>query len=566
MHDRRVRTGLVLAATTLSAAATLAAATLSLKLADLPDIDQASLLAHTKMLASDAFEGRLPGTKGEDTTVAYLEEQFRKMGLKPGNTDGTYVQKVPLVGVTPKPTADLAFSTSAKTDRLVWRDDYVGWTSRVVDTTALTNSELVFVGYGVEAPEFAWDDYKGIDLTGKTMVVLVGDPPVADPSDPAKLDPKTFGGRAMTYYGRWTYKYEMGAARKAAGVIIVHETGPAGYGWGVVRGFADERFGLRMPDGNSGRTAFEGWITLEQTRKLFASAGKDFDALKKAAVARDFKPVPLGVTASVAIANTLRNVDSRNVAALLPGREKPDELVIYTAHWDHFGIGEPVNGDRIYNGAVDNASGTAGLLEVARAFTRLSQAPKRSVLFLAVTAEEQGLRGSEYYAEHPIYPLEKTLANINIDGLGVHGRTRDLVVIGLGASDLDDYAREAAAEQGRTLAPDAEPEKGSYYRSDHFPMAKQGVPAFYTDEGVDFIGKPKDFAQKMRDSYLANRYHKPQDEVQPTWDLSGAAEDLKLLVAVGLRVAEADRYPEWKPGTEFRARREAQLKKTDGEF
>ena len=532
-------------------------------LADLPAIDQKLLLEHTKTLASDEFEGRLPGTPGEDYSVTYLVEQFKKLGLAPGNTNGTFIQNVPLAGITPQPTVALTFAQGDRRETLGWRDDYVAWTSRVVEQTALDASELMFVGYGVVAPEFRWDDFKGLDVEGKTLVVLVGDPPVRDPARPGQLDPKTFGGRAMTYYGRWPYKYEVAAARKAAGVLVVHETGPAGYPWGVVQGFGDERFNLRTPDRNMNRAAVEGWITLERARQLFEMAGKSFDALKKAAARRDFKPVPLGVTASVGLRNRIRTLDSRNVVAKLEGSdpELRSEYVIYTAHWDHLGVGEPVDGDRIYNGAVDNAVGVAGLLEVARVFTKMPVPPRRSVLFLSVTAEEQLFLGSQYYAEHPIYPLEETLANINLESLNVNGRTKDVTVVGLGYSDLDDYAREAAAEQGRVLRPDAEPEKGYYYRSDHFSFARQGVPAFYPGEGTDFIGRPAGYAQKVRDAYVATRYHTPQDEVLPTWDLSGVAEDLALAVAIGYRVAQADKWPEWKPGTEFKAVRERMLGK-----
>jgi Zn-dependent M28 family amino/carboxypeptidase len=330
-----------------------------------------------------------------------------------------------------------------------------------------------------------------------------------------------------------------------------------------VQGKTGEQFDLVTPDKNAGRAAIEGWLSLEQGKALLAMAGQDFDALKKQAATRAFKPVPLGLKASMTLHNTLRTIDSRNVVAKRPGRDPRlrDEYVIYTAHWDHFGIGDPVNGDRIYNGAKDNATGTAGLLEVARAFTKVTPPPRRSILFLAVTAEEQGLLGSQYYSVTPIYPLAKTLANINMDGLNVYGRTRDMILIGLGNSELDDYVKKAAAEQGRVVHGDAEPEKGFYYRSDHFNFAKQGVPALDPDEGVEFIGKPAGYGQQVRDDYTQHRYHQPSDEVLPTWDLSGAAEDLQLFFAVGYRIAQADRYPEWRPGTEFKAKRDAMLKR-----
>ncbi len=530
----------------------------------LPAIDAAKVLGHVKVLASDAFEGRAPGTAGEEKTVAYLVDAFKALGLKPGNPDGTFVQKVPLVGITPAaaPLTIRGTSGTGTSITLAWRDDVVAWTKRVVDEVTLVDSELVFVGYGVEAPEYQWDDYKGMDLTGKTLVMLVNDPPVPDPTTAGALDAKTFGGRAMTYYGRWTYKYEIGAKKKAAAVLLVHETGPAGYPFAVVQGKTGEQFTFVTPDKNMDRAPIEGWITLDQAKRLMTLAGQDFDRLKTQAATRAFRPASLGLTASMTIRNTMRRVDSQNVVARLEGSDPAvkDELVVYTAHWDHFGIGEPVAGDRIYNGAKDNASGTAALLETARAFTRLAKPPRRSILFLSVTAEEQGLLGSEYYAAQPLYPLAKTLADINMDALNVDGRTRDLTIIGLGASELDDYARAAAKEQGRVLKPDAEPEKGFYYRSDHFNFAKQGVPALTVDEGVEFVGKPAAFSTQVRERYTNDRYHKPSDEVTPAWDLSGLAEDVQLLFAVGYRVAQADRYPAWAPGHEFKAIREAQLK------
>ena len=526
-------------------------------MAQLPDIDTAALLAHVKTLSSDEFEGRAPGSKGEALTVDYLIDQFKKIGLKPGNVDGTYVQKVPLVGITPAP-APLPFAKGKDQLTLKWKDDVVAWTKHVADAAGIDKSDVVFVGYGVSAPEFNWDDYKGVDVKGKTIVMLVNDPPVPDPANAAQLDPKVFGGRAMTYYGRWTYKYEIAAMKGAAGALVVHETEPAGYPFSVVQNKVDEQFDLVTPDKNMGRVSIEGWITVDQARKLFAFGGQDFDALKKQAATPDFKPVALGVTASMTIHNTLRRLDSQNVMGKIEGADpaRKDQYVVYTAHWDHLGK----SAEGIFHGAVDNASGTASLLEIARAFQKTSPPPARSILFVSVTAEEQGLLGSQYYSVTPVYPLAKTLANINIDGINVHGRTKDITLIGLGASDLDDYAREAAREQGRTVRPDPEPEKGSYYRSDHFNFAKQGVPALDPDEGVDYVGKPAGYGQKVRDEYTNNRYHSPKDVITPDWDLSGAAEDMKLLLAVGYRVSQAERMPEWKPGNEFKAARDAMLK------
>jgi Zn-dependent M28 family amino/carboxypeptidase len=534
-----------------------------LPIANLPKIDPQAILDRIKVLASDEFQGRAPGSPGEERTVQYLEGEFKKLGLKPGNTDGTYIQKVPLVGITAAPTSPLTISKGATKQVIKWRDEMVAWTKHVEDTAAITNSELIFAGYGVEAPEFNWDDFKGIDVKGKTIVVLVNDPAVPDPADPGKLDPKTFGGDAMTYYGRWTYKFEEGARKGAAGVLIVHEQGPAGYPFSVVQGNLNEKFDLVTPDKNAGRAAIEGWVTLDAARKIFKMAGQDFDALKKQAATRDFKPVPLGLTASLGIKNTMRTIDSRNVVARLEGSDPAhkDEYVVYSAHWDHFGVGAPVKGDKIYNGALDNASGVSSVLEIARAFTQVTPAPKRSILFLMVTAEEQGLLGSQYYATNPIYPLEKTLANINVDGVNQWGKTADLTIIGLGASELDDYIKAAAAEQNRTLRGDPEPEKGFYYRSDHFNFAKQGVPALDPDAGIEFVGKPPEYGKQKRDAYTDHDYHAPSDEVKPDWDLAGAADDAELLFAVGYRVANADKYPEWRAGNEFKAKRDGMVKR-----
>jgi Zn-dependent M28 family amino/carboxypeptidase len=535
----------------------------ALPLASLPKIDGAAILQTTKVLSSNKLQGRAPGTIGEDLTVGYLETQFRDIGLEPGNPDGTYVQKVPLVGITGTEAKPLTITKAGEIGTMKWKDDVVAWTKHVADGASIDKSDVVFAGYGVEAPEYGWDDFKGVDVTGKTIVVLVNDPAIPDPADPAKLDPKMFGGSAMTYYGRWTYKFEQGARKGAAAVLIVHETLPAGYPFSVVQGNLQEKFDLVAPDKNMKKANIEGWITLDAARKLFTMAGQDFDALKKQAIRKDFKPVPLGLKASMAIRNKLRTIDSRNVVAKLQGSDPvlKDEYVVYSAHWDHLGVGAPVNGDAIYNGALDNATGVATVLEIAKALKQANPRPKRSFLFLMVTAEEKGLIGSEYYSLNPLYPLAKTAANINIDGVNQWGRTKDISVVGLGASELDDYLRQAAQEQGRTLTPDPEPEKGFYYRSDHFNFAKQGVPALDPDSGVDYIGRSAEWGKAKRDEYTDKDYHAPSDEVKPDWDLSGAVEDAQLLMAVGYRVANADRMPEWKPGNEFKAKRDAMLRK-----
>jgi Zn-dependent M28 family amino/carboxypeptidase len=522
-----------------------------------------SLAAHIKRLASDEFEGRAPGTRGERLTITYLAEEFKRLGLAPGNPDGTYFQRVPLVGSTVDPSVELVFRAGPSKRTLRFGDDFVAWTRRVTETSAI-DAEMVFVGYGVTAPEFNWDDFKDVDVKGKVIVMLINDPPVPNPRDPTTLDEKTFGGKAMTYYGRWTYKFESAADRGAAGALIIHETEPAGYPWEVVRGsWSGEQFDLVTADKNMSRCAAEGWITWDQARALFQMAGKDLQTLKKAAVSRDFRPVPLGVRASLTLRKKLRTIDSTNVIARRDGSDPQHrtEYVVFMAHWDHLGIGPEVKGDRIYNGALDNASGTAALLEIAKAFSQLRPAPKRSLLFLAVTAEEKGLLGSAYYAQNPLYPLEKTLAVINMDGLNVYGRTRDITIIGLGNSTLDDLVKTVAAEQGRTVRPDPEPEKGFFYRSDHFSFAKRGVPALFTDSGIEYIGRPEGWGLAMRARYTAERYHKPQDEFDPSWDLSGAIEDLRLLSKVGYLVATGDRWPQWNPGTEFKAVRERMLGK-----
>jgi Zn-dependent M28 family amino/carboxypeptidase len=416
----------------------------------------------------------------------------------------------------------------------------------------------------VVAPEFGWDDYKGVVVRGKTVVMLVNDPPVMDPKT-GRLDPKVFGGPAMTYYGRWTYKYEIAAQKGAAACLIVHETGPAAYPLGVVvTSWSRENFEIRSPDKNAGHLALSGWFTLDAAKKLITAGGNDFEALKKSAVTRAFRPVPLGAKASFVVENSLREVASRNVAALLPGSDAKlrNEYLIYNAHWDHLGRDERLKGDQIYNGAADNAAGVAVLLELAQAMKALppTQQPKRSVLFLSVTAEEKGLLGSRYYALNPLYPLNRTVAVINMDGANQFGRTSDMEVIGFGASTIDDVGAAVANEQGRTVRADSHPERGSFYRSDHFEFAKVGVPAYYPKSGRQFIGQPEDFAEKKVAEYIAKDYHQVSDEVKPDWPFEGAAQDTEFLLRVGLRIANAGTWPEWKPGNEFKARRDAMLK------
>lgn len=535
-----------------------------LRVADMPAIDSARVLEDIRRLASDEFAGRSPGSAGETLTVNYLIDRFKAAGAEPGNPDGSWIQKVPLVSLTASGYTPLVVSRGGRKQSFTNATDVVAFSQRVTDVIDVRDSELVFVGYGVQAPEFGWDDFAGLDVKGKTLIVLVNDPPVrVEGSTSSALDPKVFGGNAMTYYGRWTYKYEKAAELGAAAVFIVHETEPAGYPFTVVQGFGGERFDLVTPDRNMGRAAIQGWLSRDAAARLLGLAGQDYEDLKTRARMRGFTPVALGMTASMSFKQTMRTLDSQNVVAKISGSDPVlrDEYVVYSAHWDHLGTGTPVDGDGIYNGARDNASGTAMLLEFARAFKAVRPAPKRSVLFLAVTAEEQGLLGAEYYARFPLYPLQKTLANINIDVINVLGRTKGITVVGLGASDLDVYAREAAAEQGRTLQPDSEPEKGFYYRSDHFAFAKAGVPALDPDTGTEFIGKPESYAREKRTEWTEKEYHQPSDEVKDWWDLSGAAEDGRLLFAVGYRVANAARFPEWSLDNEFRAIREKMLAK-----
>jgi Zn-dependent M28 family amino/carboxypeptidase len=519
-----------------------------------------SLLNHIKILASDAYEGRSPGTHGEDSTVAYLIRQFTQLGLKPGNPDGSYVQNVPLVGYIAQPTASVIIG--GKKTNLNFPSEYVAVTRRFVPQVQVNNSDMVFVGYGIVAPEYGWDDYKGLDVKGKTIVMLVNDPPIPHPQDTAKLDDNMFKGRAMTYYGRWTYKYEIASEKGAAACIIVHETGPAGYPYEVISGgWSQENFDIKNPNKNMDRVPVEAWMTDTKAKELFRAGGKDFNTLKQQALNKNFKPVPLGVQANFTINNTLREVQSKNVIAKLEGTDPKlkDEYIIYSAHWDHLGRDSQLQGDQIFNGALDNASGTAGLLELAKAYTQLPEPPKRSILFLAVTAEEKGLLGSKYYANNPLYPLNKTLANINMDVLNAYGRTEDVIIIGYGNSTLDDILARAAATQNREIVPEATPEKGFFYRSDHFEFAKQGVPALYAKSGIRARDRDAKYLQEKADVYTAQDYHKVSDEVKPDWDFSGAIEDLQLYFRVGYQIAQSNTWPEWKSGTEFKERREKML-------
>ena len=454
----------------------------------------------------------------------------------------TQFQPVPFIGITAA-VSPLELNTRAGKRALQYGDDFVAWSKREQDVIT-ASAELVFCGYGVVAPEYQWNDFKS-PVKGKIIVVFINDPQLEDQSK--------FGGKAMTYYGRWTYKFEEAARQGAAGALIVHETELASYPWEVVRGsWSGEQFDTVRQDKGASTVPLQGWITCDVAASLFKSAGFDFDEMKKKALQPDFKPIPLGAKASVQIKNKTRTVESKNVIGVLEGAEKPDEYVIFTAHWDHLGIGEPQNGDKDYHGAVDNASGVASILEMARAAAKLQPRPKRSLVFMAVTGEEQGLLGSEYYASNPTFPLNKTLANINIDVANVYGRNDSHIeVIGFGYTTLEDTLRDVVAEQGRTVVPDGSPEAGHYFRSDQFSLAKKGVPALYTESVT-----PEDYKD-----YTANRYHKPADKFDPNWDMKAAVADADALLQVGLRVAGSEQWPEWKPGTEFRAIRAQSLSK-----
>jgi Zn-dependent M28 family amino/carboxypeptidase len=456
--------------------------------------------------------------------------------------------------ITADPSATLEVKDGRKSASFSFGDEFVAGTQRVMEEVSLSNSEMVFAGYGIVAPEYNWNDYAGLDVRGKTVIVLINDPGFAT------QDPALFSGRTMTYYGRWTYKYEEAARQGAAGLFIVHETEPAAYPWGVVQnGWTGPQFNLISEDNNMSRCAVEGWLQLDVARQIFKNAGLDFDEIKVEAAKPGFKPIPLGLKASLTLRNTIQKLTSRNVIALLPGSKRPDECIIFMAHWDHFGRNPALEGDQIFNGARDNATGTAALIELAEAYRKLKRPLHRSIVFLAVTGEEQGLLGSDYYATHPIFPTAKTAAAINMDALNVYGRMKDITVIGYGLSELDGYIEAAAREQGRTVNPDPTPEKGSFYRSDHFSFAKQGIPAVYPGCGVDHVEHGRDWTLAKMEKYTAENYHKPSDEFDPNWDLSGAIDDLRLLFKAGYRLAMESTFPNWKEGTEYRPKRDADM-------
>lgn len=522
-------------------------------------IRSAELLTDIQALSSDAFEGRAPGTAGEQQTIEWLAAAFQRAGAEPGNPDGGWLQEVPLVGTRSTPSARFRVGEQQMVPTPF--EEFVAVTRQDLPRVEIGGSEMVFVGYGVQAPEFDWNDFKDVDVRGKTLIVLVGDPPVPSAEDPGRLDPELFRGPALTYYGRWTYKYEIAARLGAAACVIVHQTGPAGYPWEVVaEGRRSEMFDLTSDEGGEALLPVEAWVTEDTARRLLKACGADFDQLAQAALERDFQPVPLDARADFRLDVERSEVLSHNVVARIPGQgPRADEWVVYCAHWDHLGVDPAREGDGIFNGAIDNATGTAALVALARAFSALPEPPQRSILLIALTAEEKGLLGAKHYASAPLHPLERTLAVINMDALNPWGRTHDVVSVGLGLTTLDALLAAEASRQGRTVRPDPEPHKGFFYRSDHFEFAKRGVPVLYAESGVDFVGRPKGWGLERRAAYTAEDYHKPSDQVGADWDLSGLVEDVRLFFRVGLRVAEQERWPEWVESSEFHNVREAAL-------
>ncbi|MDP8986521.1 MAG: M20/M25/M40 family metallo-hydrolase [Pseudomonadota bacterium] len=510
------------------------------------DIDEAGFRDAVRVLASDEFEGRRPGTTGEEKTLAYVVAQFRKLGLKPGNGE-SYLQPVPLVELVPVGDAALRVTGRGAAKALSYGNDMVIWTQREVAEASLRHSALVFLGYGIVAPEYGWNDYAGIDVHGKTVVVMVNDP------GHGSKDPKLFKGNAETYYGRWTYKVEQAARQGAAGILLIHDTDAAGYGWNVV--LADSMGPQLEPaeTGNATRPAIEGWVSGAAARALFVQAGLDFDALTAAAARPGFKAVDMALVADATVHSAVRRFTSANVVAWLPGAGRKHEYVTYTAHWDHLGRQPAQAGGAILNGAVDDASGVAGLLMLAQSFGRTQPRPDRSIVFIAFTAEEAALLGSAYFVEHPTIPLRQIAAVLNLDTLHIGGPTRDVRIIGFGNSELEEYLREAALLQGREVRPDPSPEQGLYYRSDQFSFAKSGVPALYAKAGVDDAARGPAWGRAQLDDYLATRYHQPGDKYSAEWDVRGTLDDLRLYYEVGNRLARSRRFPRWYPTSEFRA-------------
>lgn len=497
---------------------------------------------HVKVLSSDEFGGRAPSSEGEKLTLDYLTKQFSALGFKPGNGD-SYLQKVPLVSI--EASSDMTLSINGKDYQ--YGSEMVLGSSRITELSQLTNSELVFVGYGINAPEYNWNDYKDLDVKGKTVVILVNDPGYAT------QDPQLFMGNAMTYYGRWTYKYEEASRQGAEGAIIIHETKPASYGWSVVKNsWTGPQFSFQRDDLNKDRVAVEGWVSSSVAEELFTSAGLDFSEMKKRASQGSFSVALGDLSASVTVKNTIKKSVSYNFIATLPGKKTPEEHIIYSAHWDHLGTDSSKDGDKIYNGARDNATGTAALIEIAGAFAKLPEPTDRSITFIAVTAEEQGLLGSKYYAANPVIPANKTVANINMDALNVNGKSRDVAVYGLGQSELDNYLKNAAKKQNRTISNDPKPSAGYYYRSDHFSFANIGIPALYAKGGAIPADEATAALRAKLDPILGQCYHGLCDEYHEDWDLTGAVEDMQLFFAVGVEVSKENVWPQWSKTSEFK--------------
>jgi Zn-dependent M28 family amino/carboxypeptidase len=517
------------------------------------DIDETVYRAHVRLLASDDYEGRKPGTPGEEKTLAYLVEQFRKLGLKPGNGE-SYLQSVPMVEILAGADASVSIAGRMGTLTLAYGKDMVIWTKRVLPQTELKGSELVFVGYGIVAPDYAWNDYAGIDVHGKTVVVLANDPGYA------VKDPQVFKGGTMTEYGRWAYKIEEAARQGAAGVLLIHDSEATGYGWNVIQStWTGAQLDLATADANAGRAAVEGWIQKDAARAVFTAAGLDFAASAASAAHAGFKPISLGLTVDATLHNSVRRFTSANVIALLPGGRRRRENVVYTAHWDHLGRDPARSGHNIFNGAIDNASGVAGLLALGQSFIRTKPAADRSIVFLALTGTESGLLGSRYYVENPVFPLRETAAVFNLDTLHGGGPTRDVNIFGFGNTDLEDQARAMALLQGREVTPEPTPEQGLYFRSDNFIFAQAGVPALYAKGGLDDTARGPVWGRAQLDDYMQHRYHQPSDQYSPDWDVRGAVEDLRLYYEIGNRVARARRFPRWYPNSEYRVSREHRI-------
>jgi Zn-dependent M28 family amino/carboxypeptidase len=511
--------------------------------AALAAINRTDLDTAVQTLSSDAFEGRYPASPGETRTIEFLSREFARVGTTPGN-GLSYYQDVPMQKIANDRQGILSFAGGKSPLALSYGSDFIGFTPQFKDKITIQESETVFVGFGIVAPEYGWDDYRGLDVRGKTVIMLV--------NDPGFYDPGLFRGKNMTYYGRWIYKFAEAGRQGATAAILIHETAPASYGWEVVRNsWGRPIFRLETAEGNASKCEMEAWISLAAAQRLCATAGSELELLKKAALAKDFSARVLPLKTSIAFGNVLEKTISHNVIARVQGADLADEYIIYTAHWDHFGKDEKLSGDAIYNGALDNATGTAALIELAAAFVQLGTPPRRSVLFVAVTGEEQGLLGSTYYVAHPVVPLAKTAAVINMDVLNIFGRMKDIQVVGYGLSDLDEYARAAAARQGRYLVPESHPERGGFYRSDHFPFVLAGVPALNASSGVNHRQKGEIWGRQQVEAYSRKNYHQPSDEYTSTWDLSGMLEDIRFYFDVGYRLSMESTFPQFKKNSPY---------------